>query len=352
MSNISQIWIMDEQTYDEEAMATRPIGTGPYVVTDYVVNSHTVCERRDDYWGEAPALKTVTFRVISEPSQRVNALETGLVDFAKINLSDSAYVQSLPGFAIHQRVGGWVYLGFNIDRNSKLADPEMRYAICHAIDRQALSDIVYYGLAQVMTNPWPLTNFGNTEDLQNLGVYEKGYDVELAKELADKSGLTGQTLLLANNGAAELVTCCEMIQEMLEKIGVHTEIVSYDSASFATVKSDPSTYDILVSNGVVSNNLMGDNLKSMDMNKIYVVPENWAFGHGPRYYEIYGAVHHVDDAIRVPVIKECVEYYLETLPNFGMISFNNIYAYAADLDMDAYTERGFSVYYASDFTFK
>lgn len=351
VSNCGQVFIYDEQTYDADAAQTCPIGTGPYVVTDYVVNSHVVIERRDDYWGEAPALKTITFRVLAEPSQRVNALETGLVDMAPIALSDVDYVDSLDGIKTISRPGAWLYLGINIQQGYAMSDPEARYAVCHAIDRQALSDLVYYGKATLLTNPWPRSLQGNTDDLQNRGVYEKGYDVELAKQYAEKSGLVGKTLTLANNGSAETVTCCEMIQGMLEAIGVHTNIVAYDAASFMTVKSDPTAYDICVSNGVVGNNLIGDSFKSMDMNKIFVVPENWANGHGDRYYEIVGDVFNVDDSIRIPVVQELMGYYLETLPNFGMIGFNNFTAVPEDLHTDGYVDRVMNMYYTRDFYF-
>ena len=81
---MSQMVILDSESYDPETMSLNPVGTGPYIVTDYVVNSHVTVEARDDYWGDVPAIKTINFKTLNEDSQRVNALETGDVDMASI----------------------------------------------------------------------------------------------------------------------------------------------------------------------------------------------------------------------------------------------------------------------------
>lgn len=351
----SQMLIVDAESYDENEAVNNPIGTGPYVVKEYVINSHTIVERRDDYWGEAPELKTITFRVLAEPSQRVNALETGLVDVAPIALSDVSYVDGLPGITVRGREGSWVYMGVNISGDGKLADPEARYAIYHAIDTQAISNMVYYGLAKPMHSPFTPAITDLTADMMDMGIYKDGYNLELAKELADKSGLTGKTLVLANNGAAELVTICEMVQNMLSAIGVNVEIRSYDAASYYDVKNDKTAYDILVSNGATATMTLGGDcfIGPMKLNKIFGIWEDWANGHGPRYGEIVeGAVNIMDDAKRAETLKELITYYIETCPTMGLVEFDSYVAVPEDLNLDNYVDRIITNYYASDFSFR
>ena len=50
--NMLQMLIYDEESYDDEYMSNHTIGTGPYIATDYVVNSHITAERNENYWGE------------------------------------------------------------------------------------------------------------------------------------------------------------------------------------------------------------------------------------------------------------------------------------------------------------
>ena len=57
-----------------------PIGTGPYKLVDYELNSRIVLERNDAYWGPKPKMKNVTFQIIKDPSARVAAIQSGQVD--------------------------------------------------------------------------------------------------------------------------------------------------------------------------------------------------------------------------------------------------------------------------------
>ena len=91
--SFSQLMILDKESYNLESLSKDPIGTGPYVCTDYVVNSHVVCEARDDYWGEPANIKKINFKVINEESQIINAIETGEIDMtAQIPLTEAEYV--------------------------------------------------------------------------------------------------------------------------------------------------------------------------------------------------------------------------------------------------------------------
>jgi peptide/nickel transport system substrate-binding protein len=68
-------------TIDDEDSALRPVGSGPYVLSDTTIDGTTyVLERREDYWNaEAYPFKTFTVRVISDATALVTALSTGEV---------------------------------------------------------------------------------------------------------------------------------------------------------------------------------------------------------------------------------------------------------------------------------
>ena len=53
-NNVCTMQILDAETYDPVEYATNPVGTGPYVVTDYVVNSYLNMTANENYWGEQP----------------------------------------------------------------------------------------------------------------------------------------------------------------------------------------------------------------------------------------------------------------------------------------------------------
>ena len=63
-----------------DAFAAKPIGSGPYKLAEYELNSRIVLERNDAYWGPKPKLRRVTIQIIKDPSARVAAIQSGEVD--------------------------------------------------------------------------------------------------------------------------------------------------------------------------------------------------------------------------------------------------------------------------------
>ena len=71
------------------------IGTGPYVLTDFVTDEYAVFERNENYWGEKPAIQKITVKVIPDNQTRIMALESGEIDliFGKNMLDADAISQ-------------------------------------------------------------------------------------------------------------------------------------------------------------------------------------------------------------------------------------------------------------------
>ena len=189
-----------------------------------------------------------------------------------------------------------------------------------------------------MNNPFTPGLMDYDPRWDGLGVYEKGYDLELAKQQAEESGLSGKPITLANNGSAEFIQISEMIQNMLSKIGVTCEIVAYDSATYSQIKNDKTKFDICVSNGVSGNFVVGDSfINSITRNKIYQIKENWEYGHADRYWEIMNqSLSNMNEKERADVCAELMQYYVETNPTFGLVEFDSYYAFPKDLDLTNY----------------
>ena len=45
-----------------------PIGTGPWILQESKLNQYDVFVRNENYWGEKPAIKKITFNVIPDPT--------------------------------------------------------------------------------------------------------------------------------------------------------------------------------------------------------------------------------------------------------------------------------------------
>ena len=56
------------------------IGTGPYVLSEFVTDEYAIFTANPDYWGEQPAIKKITVKVIPDNQTRILALEKGEID--------------------------------------------------------------------------------------------------------------------------------------------------------------------------------------------------------------------------------------------------------------------------------
>ena len=114
-----------------------PVGTGPFRFAKWADGDYITLERNEDYWGEKPALKTLTYRVIKEPASRFLELRAGTVDGVD-NLApdDIAAAQADPNLAVYTRPP--FNIGFlGINRSHKPFDDSARAAGGGAGDQQA-----------------------------------------------------------------------------------------------------------------------------------------------------------------------------------------------------------------------
>ena len=245
-TNMTLLRMLDAETYDGASYAMNPVGTGPYKVTDYVVNSHLYMEPNEGYWGEQPKIKNLHFLVMNEDTQRVNALHTGEVDVANVPLADLDDVKTLDNYNFVETPSTMcTALWFNITEGNDFNNPDARLALCYAINRNAIANIVYNGAAQLCVAPCSASSTDVTAALSNMhDTYDPEPNLEKAKELAEKSGIAGKTYTFITNGASDMVSIAEIIQDNLKQIGVTITIKNYDEATFNAITLDPSNYDL------------------------------------------------------------------------------------------------------------
>lgn len=345
-SACSMLMIYDQESFDADTIAQQPNGTGPYKLAEYVTNSYVTLDSRDDYWGQKPEIQHLKFRVISEPSQISNSLDTGALDIANVALQDYDHVSALPAYTINARdTGGGILLGFGSGKNSffnRYTDPDKslqaRQAVIAAIDPQAIIDLVYYGHATVMECVVPRfcidyipEKYDNMDD-----TYKYGYDLERAKQLAQSSGLAGQTITLMTNGLPAMVSAAEIIQNMLAKIDVTVEIANYDPATYNTSQYDPeATYDIAVSAGIAPNRRVCDLLVN-GVRYSPVLSDPGAFPDNENYLKIApSTITTVDDAERQAITEEVLGLYMHNCLNFALCQQQTVLAINKDIDMSS-----------------
>ncbi len=179
----------DSPTFDGTFGYESPVGTGPFMLDSWERGSQVTLARNDNYWGEAALLDELIFTVIPDGPARRQALEAGEID--GYDLVDPADVEALEtaGFQILRRPAFNVgYLGFQ-QNAAPFDNLNIRQAIAHAINREALLQTNYPEGSEVATQFMPPELFGWADDVTT---YE--YDPDEARRLIAESGVTNLTL--------------------------------------------------------------------------------------------------------------------------------------------------------------
>ena len=225
-----------------DAVHTRPVGTGPFMMKEYVAKDHATMVKNPAYTRKAPwsdrtgpaQLDTVVWKFIPEAGSRVTTLESG--ETQGIYLVPSQSLPRLEGNASY-RVDKLPWPGvpriwlLNTTK-APFDDVKVRRAVNHAIDREAFLATVYKGTGLKAFAPLTALMLDDPSLRSALP-----YDAAKAKALLDEAGWRpggdgirakgGQRLEIVLNaieygGGAD--PTAQLIQGMLREAGVDVKI--------------------------------------------------------------------------------------------------------------------------------
>ena len=224
--------------------------TGPYMPTHYVVEERLESVAYDNYWGGTPPLAGINHIAISDTNTRELALQAGDIDFA-INVSPEGaeIINAQPDLRTQTaEIGTSVVMWWvNFERGT-LADPLVRRAVAHAIDRKSIAGLV----APAGTGSYADTLL--PEALVTCpGVTGPGFDPMRARELLSQAGYAdgdgdgfvekdGQPLEIVIGGYPQrfqLPIMAEAAQAMLAQVGIRADV---QITEWSTVKEP--TWDL------------------------------------------------------------------------------------------------------------
>ena len=174
-----------------------PIGIGPYKVDSIVPGESISMSKFEDYWRGEPGLEEVTVRVIA-PSSIASAVESGDIDIAKSFPTDQyPDVADMEGVEWLANIdGAYTYIGFKLGswdaeegkvnynpEEMKMGDVELRRAMWHAIDNDAIGERFYNGLRWKATSLITPYHANWHEEVE-----VPSYDPEEAKSILDAAG--------------------------------------------------------------------------------------------------------------------------------------------------------------------
>jgi len=143
----------------------KPVCTGPFEFVEYAPNDHLTARRYENYWGEKPKLRQLTFKFIPDQNTRRLALESGDVDGVYfLPPQQAASVKGRPNLKLAPTPpGAAVVLSFNLHTDAPynlMQDIDLRRALAWSLDPKALADVQWQGTAQAINTVSPPSVLG------------------------------------------------------------------------------------------------------------------------------------------------------------------------------------------------
>lgn len=226
------------------------VGTGPYMITDYVRSSVISFKRNPNYWqldpvgpgkgNQLPYVENVKYMIIADASTVESAIRTGQID-VQFNISIDA-LESITAHAPELIVAQYIpaaasSIAGNIQKTeSPFSNLKVRQALTMAIDYQSIIDDLYHGKAELPSfpiTPEPeLANAYLTLDEAPQSVRELfTYNPTRAKELLTEAGYPSgfKTSIICTNPAVDYLS---IVAAMWDQIGVTLEIEPVETGAY------------------------------------------------------------------------------------------------------------------------
>jgi len=219
-----------------------PIGTGPFRFVEWRKGSHIIFERFPDYWDKGkPYLDKIVFRVIPDAGARAVGFESGELDVGgpfPVPLNEMKRISELKTLAIttdgYTPFSSMAYLDFNL-ADPILKDVRVRRAIAHAIDKQMIVDIAYFGYATPATGPISQ----KLADVYTADVPKYAFDPRMAERLLDEAGYPrkqgGVRFALTLDPvpfADRFRHAAEYMKQALAQVGIQVDLRSSDAPTY------------------------------------------------------------------------------------------------------------------------
>ncbi len=224
LDGIARLYILPKEA--DETVATQPIGTGPFMLEEWVPGDHLTLVKFPDYWREGePYLDKVIVKPIPDPQSRMVNLLAGSIDgLWGVPLADKAMLEQVEDVVVDESPPGFSFYAFIMNIQEKPFDNQLvRQAMNYAVDRDKINQLAFHGQANMTMLPYAPTSWAYPADLE--GFYT--FDLDKAKALLAEAGYPDgfQTQMLIRGAAGPYLDMAQVYQQDLAQIGVEMELL-------------------------------------------------------------------------------------------------------------------------------
>ncbi|MBN1935784.1 MAG: hypothetical protein JW934_14035 [Anaerolineae bacterium] len=276
-SDLAQIETFDfAQLADHEFNSWPAVVSGPFILQEWKRGERIVQMRNERYWQGAPHLEGIVTEVLEGQAALVGRLKSQQIDIgADLEPHYLPALEMEPPLNVFKFLSdGYDFIGLqlgnpadpqprvnadgtpnqNHGQHPILSDVRVRYAIAHALDRNAIINAAYAGQAiPLNTNVLPTVSWAYNTDVSPRE-YDRQRAIALLEEAGWQIGASGVRVkagrafrlkLYTNTGNAARETIASQVQSQLREVGIDVEVVLEPWEYFLDVLFE-QTFDLVV----------------------------------------------------------------------------------------------------------
>ena len=243
--SIFPAFIVPKNLVEKEGAAffKHPVGTGPYMVKEFIRGSHITFVRNPNYWEAGkPYLDSVRFNFAIDSNSRMLAVKNGDAQIADgVPFSQINSLNGDPNLKV-QSAKVPLFLGLWLNHaRAPLADQNVRQAMQYALNREEINKGIFRGVGTIPNSVLPGLKYDAT--LADLPPY--AYDLDKAKALMAKSKFPDgfSTTLQYPAGYDYYKQLGLLMQQQFAAIGIKVKLIEEDGAE-GTDRFDSRDYDM------------------------------------------------------------------------------------------------------------
>jgi ABC-type transport system substrate-binding protein len=243
----------------EEGMASKIVGTGPFVHKEYVKGEYNLFVKNENYWREGlPYLDSIRMLVVPDPATRTAMLESGEIDrTVQISDYDLPRLEANPDITVRTLPSTRQFYVVLNHMKKPFDDQNVRVALNYAIDKAGIVQSVFAGTgATVPMAPTLSPGVYGYTDMRKPGedsIFQ--YDADKARAMLKDAGYEDRngngtiegtdgkelefTLWTRKGGTKGDYQVAQLLQAFLGEIGIKVELVVMEGAAFSAAVSQP-----------------------------------------------------------------------------------------------------------------
>jgi peptide/nickel transport system substrate-binding protein len=207
----------------------KPVGTGAFKLDTFNPGQQFVLSAFQDYHGGPPLLDGITLIEFGDPTARVNALLSGVIDaLCELPPSQVAYLKSTPGMVpMDAKSGGWIPFCMRIDQKP-FTDVRVRQAFRLIANRPQLIQQAFNGFAWLGNDVYSPYDGGYPSSLT-----QRAQDLEQARSLLKQAGYDNDLtveLVTSDAAGAGAVDAATVLAQQAKGVGVTIKVNRVDSS--------------------------------------------------------------------------------------------------------------------------